>query len=249
MSWVYGVDVSFDQIDPPEATLLKGAGVKVGVQCLYTGAARPAVRVANLRNLAAAGIKIAGYASITGQGGAQSMQAARADMPNDLWDSLSWVFVDVEWPTNTLAQVTEAIATLSAMGKAGAVYTSYNQWHNVMGNPPHPAGSKLWNAYWDGDADFDYPSLPFGGWPTEDVIAEQWSGGTNVPGAFADRNQFLDSAFAGTSGGTPTPVPPPPPTDAQWLKACEIVADAGRNYGRRWKLTNQQKELLRFLAQ
>src|SRR3990167_3108193 len=99
-----------------------------------------------------------------------------------------------------------------ALGARPIIYTSYNAWTTLVipKNPPRPPGVPLWNAWWDGDPDFDFPSRPFGAWLPAEVIGEQWSGGTTVCGTFVDRNEFVDGLVLPPSAGEPLPPSPAP---------------------------------------
>lgn len=206
--WVYGIDLSYDEISDADVARLKAAGVRVAVQCLWTGREQPGPRVTNLRRLKnAGGIALAGYISVTPhRDGAWHVDQGRAGVPDDIWAALKRVPVDVELPGLTADTVRRAVERVRALGKPRDIYTNWNTWVNVLGNPRTFTDCGLWNANWDGAPDFDFPRLPFGGWRPEQVWGEQWSGGTNVSGVFADRNQFRAEAF-----GIDVPAPPARP--------------------------------------
>lgn len=229
-TWVYGVDISYHDLTTEQATLLKSAGVQVLIQCLWTAAEQPAHRVTNLRTAMQAGLTIAGYASInkTPGSGVEHMDKARDGVPDDIWASLKKVAVDVELQGIQVADVRAAVDRVQELGKPKDIYTSYNAWVNYVGNPQTFTDCGLWNANWDEQPDFDFPRLRYGGWNDDQVWGEQWSGGTNVHGVHADRNQFRAEAFeVGAGAGiavpaTDTPTPPPAPT-AQQLLGAELV--------------------------
>ncbi len=230
-NWVYAVDMSFDRLSLDEAKLLKLAGVRVLVQALWTAAQQPPLRVENLRVAEQAGFTepgyaIGGYASINAnQPGDWHMDQAIAGIPQDLLGKLKKIAVDVELRGIKVVDIRKAISYIHDTGKPRDIYTSYNVWMNYLDvrNPQNFTDCGLWNAFWDNNPDFDFPSLTYGGWRPNQVWGEQWSGGTNVQGVFVDRNQFRDDVW-GLSVPTapPDPVPPPPPTDAQLLGA-EVV--------------------------
>jgi hypothetical protein len=122
------------------------------------------------------------------------------------------VAVDVELPGITITQVLSAIARLHAMEKKVVVYTSYNAWVNYVtpgnSNAVAVGGVPLWNALWDSNPDFDFPTLRFGGWSDDQVFMEQWSGGTNVCGQFVDRNTIVHPQHIYTPE-LEAPTPPP----------------------------------------
>jgi len=207
--WIYAVDGSYDELTPAEAARLKAAGVQAYAQCLWTGREQPAVRVISLRNALNAGLKIIGYFSVSNNGhdGAWHVAQGRAGVPDDIWAAMVKVPVDVELTgLDFNVHVVRALDTIAALGKPRDVYTSYNAWVNYLGNPTRPAGTGLWNAIWNLNPDFDFPTLRFGGWQDNEVWGEQWSGGTNVEGQNADRDQFRANAIGIAD-------PPPPVTD------------------------------------
>lgn len=197
---VYGIDCSFDELTAAEARNLYDAGVRVFIQALlaidHTGAVKPAARVNNLQVAHAAGFAIAGYIPIAPQRpGASYVNYAREGIPDGLWALLRRSPIDVELPGLTELQVLEALARAHDLEKPMDVYTNYNTWVNVLGNPQRPAGVGLWNALWDDHPDFDFPRLHYGGWQESEVWGEQWSGGHYIAGQLADRNQFRPEAF------------------------------------------------------
>lgn len=230
-NWVYAVDMSFDSLSLDEANLLKLAGVKVIVQCLWTAAQQPPSRVENLRVAQQAGFTepgyaIGGYASInSSQAGDWHMEQAISGVPQDLLQNLVKIVVDVELQGIKVADIRKAVNYIHGIGKPRDLYTSYNVWMNYLDvrNPQEFSDCGLWNAFWDNHPDFDFPTLLFGDWQPHQVWGEQWSGGTNVQGVFVDRNQFRDNAWGLSVPDAPTaPAPPPEPTDAQLLSS-EVV--------------------------
>jgi len=204
----FWVDISYDLLTPVKAQVLKGAGVKGVVQCLWAdGREQPPNRVINLRNAEIGGLDIAGYVVVTpwsGITGAGHVQAGCRGIPQDLWNALLFVAIDVEVTGLTDVIVRGAVEALVALGKSRVIYTSWNAWVNYFGNSLAFTDCLLWNAYWDGAPDVDFASLPFGGWKITQVLGEQWSGGTNVGGTYADRNQFVTALLR------PQPVPDDP---------------------------------------
>ncbi len=226
--WVYGVDSSYDELSLAEARKLVAAGVQVYAQCLWTGREQPRSRITSLRNAMRTGIpKLVGYISVSNNGrdGAWHVDQGRADVPDDIWRALDKVPVDVELPGLTMqTHVVPALDRVAALGKPKDIYTNWNTWVNVLGNPTRPPGTGLWNAFWDGAPDFDYPSLRFGGWRDDEVWGEQWSGGVNVEGQFADRNQFRSAAFGIAHQIPSTPEPTPPTATLQTLRTAQLAA-------------------------
>jgi hypothetical protein len=255
--WVYGIDISYQQLDDAKCNLLELAGVRSCGQCVWTGAEQPAPRVTNLRLLkdrlqtGRGKIMPYAYASITSsRTGIAHMASARAGFPDDLFAFMPKWVVDVELPGITILQVRQAVDQVAAWGKPRDVYTSYNAWVNYLGNPMTFQDTGLWNAYWDGDPDFDYPSRPFGRW--REVWAEQWSGGTNVQGVFADRDQVRADALGVVLAPplppiTPVPTPPPAPSDAAWLAASAQADTLALLFATRQRPTAQLRETIKYL--
>lgn len=112
-----------------------------------------------------------------------------------------------------------------------------------MGNPPKPVDTLLWNAAWDNSPDIDYSRHPFGGWTEQDLIGEQWSGGTHVGGQFVDRNSFRIDVLSALS--SPVSTPTPPSETSTPVPANPTTCDAIRQQGsfasdeiKIWFLTN-----------
>jgi len=262
--WVYGVDASFGLLTEERANFMKLAGAKGYAQCLWTGREQPANRVANLRIALNTGLKIIGYISVSNNGhdGAWHVAQARAGIPNDIWAALVKVPVDVELTGLDFAyhivRALDAVAALpieqpDVLGRAHKpkdIYTSYNAWVNYMGNPTRPAGTGLWNAVWDENPDFDFPTLRFGGWQDDEVWGEQWNGGTNIDGIDVDRDQFRASALGIVDPAPPVtdvPTPPPSPTDVQWLVAASIASDLVKSFTNRQRCNPTLRVTIAFL--
>ena len=204
--WVFGLDSSFDELTPVEAEKLKAAGVEAFAQCLWTGVVAPLVRIKNLQAAHDAGLATIGYISVAyGHSGVWHVDHARDGVPLDVWGRLMRVPVDVELAGLSLSDhITPALDRIGILGKPRDIYTNYHTWVDLLGNPAAPVGTGLWNAIWDDHPDFDFPRFRYGGWQDSQVWGEQWSGGTNVMGQFADRNQFRASAL-----GIHAPAVPP----------------------------------------
>lgn len=223
--WVHAVDSSFDLLTEEEAHRLKAAGVELYIQALTalppTGLMQPENRVISLRNATYAGLKIAGYALLRpGPTPELDVDFARGGVPDDLWNALEFCAVDVEVGRITGHGVNLACLRMSQLlpGKPVVIYTNYNTWVNLMGNPMLPERTKLWNAYWDGKEDVDFATLPYGGWTNADVLLEQYSGGQYVEGQFADRNVWWVQ--------DPEPIPEPEPATAfDWYRRLDGKLD------------------------
>lgn len=251
--WIYAVDGSFGQLTEERANLMKLAGVKSYAQCLWTGLEQPATRIVNLRIALNAGLKIIGYISVSNNGhdGAWHVAQARAGIPDDIWAALVKVPIDVELGGLTMAtHIIPALNAVVALGKGKDIYTSYGVWTSVMGNATRPAGTGLWNAIWDENPDFDFPTLRFGGWQDDEVWGEQWSGGTNLHGMDVDRDQFRANAIGIADPAPPVtdvPTPPPGPTDAQWLLASSKADVLALLFATRQRPPADLKQVITFL--
>jgi len=197
MTWVFGVDASFDELTLDEARRLRAAGVRAFAQCLWTGAVRPEPRIRSLLNAQEAGLALIGYISVSpSRPGREHVDIGRGGVPDDLWAALVKTPIDVELEGLHYGRhVLEALDRAAELGKPRDVYTAFFAWHGFLGNPTRPAGVGLWNAFWDQHPDLDFPSLRFGGWQDDEVWGEQWSGGVLLEGQLVDRNQFRAAAL------------------------------------------------------
>ncbi len=191
------VDASFDQLTVNEANCLKRASWPVYIQCLWTAAEQPGVRVVSLRTAMNAGLLVAGYISLNANSsGSWHVAQGRAGIPDDIWDALDFVAIDVELRGITISNIREAVIDVEALGKKAVIYTSWNAWNNYVipsnSSALSERGVPLWNALWDKNPDFDFPTLRYGGWGDDQVFMEQWSGGTDVCGQFVDRNTIVN---------------------------------------------------------
>lgn len=196
MGWVSAVDSSYDELTEDEARRLKAAGVELYIQALtalpFGGLEQPQSRVISLRNATYAGMKIAGYALIGGNlNVVSSMNFARSGLPLDLQAALEFCAIDVEVSGITAQDVEDAASYVRAWlpGKPVVVYTSYNAWVNLVGNPPKPEGSKLWDASWG--VPQGTLRRAYGGWTQADLLLHQYSGETWLEGQHVDRNVWL----------------------------------------------------------
>lgn len=189
-----GFDLSFSRLTAKAADDLWGAGMRCMFQCLWTGATAPPHRIENLRVGEARGFLLGGYISVTSAPGSYHVEKGRDWMPQDLWNKLLLVPVDLEHPyLPPVEAAREAVDLLyTKYGKRRAVYTSFDSWVNHYGNPKSFTDCLLYNAFWDKHPDVDFPALPYGGWTPEQVFAEQWTGGHElVPGVEIDRDTFI----------------------------------------------------------
>lgn len=197
MSEVRVVDASFDPLTRTEAECLKAGGTSLYVQGLWTSTVAPASGADNLRTAINAGLPVAAYASLNHHNsGVWHIRRARERVTSDIWEKLLFVAVDIELRGITIQQITDAVDEVERLGKRAILYTNRNSWLNyvIPSNDGTLAkrGILLWNALWDLHPDIDFPRNPFGGWRPDQVIGEQWSGGTMVCKQFVDRNTFIE---------------------------------------------------------
>jgi hypothetical protein len=191
--WVLGVDCSFHELTRQQAEELALAGVAVWVQCLWTGAQSPRYAQSNLDIAAGVGLIVAGYGSLSegAQDGLYHAAHTIAAVRPSTWDSLRFVATDVELDGIANSAIRQMVDRLYEAGQRRVIYTSFGCWVYKQRNPQDFTDCLLWNAYWDGSGDVDFPALPFGGFKPDQVLGEQWSGGYTFPcGAYADRNTF-----------------------------------------------------------
>lgn len=192
MNPLYGVDASYDDITLEDMKKLYAAGVRVFMQCLWTGRDTPRTCFSNLTNAKAAGMILLGYISVNRfSTGAAHANQGRAAVDQELWNSLVAVETDVELPGISNEIIRGCVERIVELGKSTRViYTSYGHWTYHQGNTAAFNDCLLHNALWDENPDVDFPKLPYGGWTPDMVLAEQYSGGTNVEGSFVDNNTF-----------------------------------------------------------
>lgn len=191
MTWIDGVDASFDALTLEKGAALLNAGYKVFWQCLWTGGVRPDNAITNLELAKSMGFIICGYISVAPHhDGLYHAQRGRLGIPDDLWEELALVPCDVELEGIPNQMVRDCVEAIASFGKRRAIYTAFFAWVGQQGDPHDFTDCLLCNAYWDGSADFDFPSLPFGGWAPEQVVCEQYTGGGDVYGLNADKDEW-----------------------------------------------------------
>lgn len=226
------VDTAGAPVSLAQAQELKANGVTLFVQALTWwpscshAATIPNTRVASLTNAQLAGMGIAGYFLVDSTlNGAEAVDLAVKDLPRELFDSLQFVAIDFEIPGECyaagtripLSTVQEAADRLAQYGKPCVIYTSYGEWGSRMTpqDPPHPVGCYLWEASWDQNPDVDFTRHPFGAWSPEDIVLEQFNGGTSIANVYVDLDSLSIKPFPWLSpcvGGDPCWQP----KDASW---------------------------------
>jgi hypothetical protein len=192
-----GLDASYGSLTDARAKKLRDIyGVKVFCQCLWSGSDQPPPRVTNLRTALNNGFIIAGYISVTAShDGNWHVAQGRAGVPDDIWDALALVFIDVELDGIPNATVRQAVDATANLGKRRAIYTSYNAWVTKQGNPQDFTDCLLWYALWneEPEIEWDWPGFRyrFGGWTPDKIAGKQSMGGHNLEGIDVDTDTFV----------------------------------------------------------
>jgi len=85
-------------------------------------------------------------------------------------------------------RIHQALERLRDYSLPPLIYTAYWWWVGHFGNNQAFGHTWLWNALYDFDEDFDFPSLSYGGWALERVAMEQYRGTHTLEGAVIDAN-------------------------------------------------------------
>jgi len=174
---IRGVDASFTRLTPVHTERLKADGFSVWWQCLWTGTRKPANAIDNLRVADQAGLWLMGYTSVTGgASGRWHADQGRAGVPDEIWDKLLLAVVDVELAGIPNTTVRAAVERTYELGKRRAIYTNYNSWVNMQGNPHDFIDCLLINAAWVYGGGMPDKLLPlqYGGWQPEQVAGRQY---------------------------------------------------------------------------
>jgi len=155
------------------------------VQDAWTGVISPAPTLVNLNRARTAGFITAAYVVVNQLPGATSVGHARFACSAE-WDYLNFVAVDVEVQTSLLS-ITGALKEVRRLGKKSCIYSSKNAWKYAL-NTTSLKAEWLWNAYYDGDPDYDFFLNPYGGFTK--LAGEQYQGTTYLDGMAVDLNNF-----------------------------------------------------------
>ena len=180
-----GLDLSFAQPSQAWWNTRYAEGWRVMVQDAWTGTIMPASCLVNLNRARTAGFVTAAYVVVNNLPGATAVGHARYACGAE-WDYLNFVAVDVEVPT-TIAVTRDALSELRRLGKKVCIYTSKNAW-KVVSSTTEFKDEWLWNAFYDGDPDFDFFLNPYGGFTR--LAGEQYRGTTSLDGYSVDLNNF-----------------------------------------------------------
>lgn len=186
------VDLSFSRVSPDWCRIRRLEGFDMFIQCLWLGGHQDnsgirAVAQANLKDAREAGFITAGYLNTNPWFEAAISLAEAQRNAGAEWDSLAYVFNDVEIDGVTEAQIKAHCEAITAAQKKISIYSAKWFWDKI-GNPKWPwlLDYPLWAAQYDGD-----PKAPirlFGPW--KEVFGKQYQGTTNLDGVSVDLNEF-----------------------------------------------------------
>ena len=171
----------------------------------------------NLRRAKEAGMILGSYTALNSMSGVQSVQHMK-DACGSMWRHVKIVGIDCEIDGITKGIIREALIETRRLGKKTCIYTAYWWWHDHFGYPDDFKNERLWNAFYDGDPDRDFSTLPYGGWPERKLVIEQWSGSQDYMGTVVDRNSIKRSFVEDRMVSEPTP-----PDDEQKANADRIL--------------------------
>jgi hypothetical protein len=201
-----GIDVSFSRASAGWFVNRSLEGVKVFVQCLWTGGflnneSLKSVAERNLRNAREAGLITAGYLNTNPWWSPTVSLTAAKNNAGAEWDKISIVFNDVELPGIDEGHIKAHCDAIEGAGKKTAIYSARWFWDGHLGNPTWPwlKQYKIWVADYDGDPNFS-TALLFGPWTVGDIIGKQYRGTTDVEGVQVDFNNFDLSFFKAQEG-------------------------------------------------
>ena len=214
------IDASYAQISEATFRQMIDDGVEGFMQCAV---AAPPGRLEvpphaydNLAHAHAAGLPFTCYAAIRpGTAGSVAIDMAKVAL-GDLWSECRFVAVDVEIEGITVEQIWDAIARVRELAQRVKIYTSYHVWVDFLNNPAIFADIHLINAYWDLDPDYDFASLPYGGWTMETLAGEQYTGGTDYFGAQVDFSEFNPEEWE------PVESMGPPSVEDLWTRLADV---------------------------
>lgn len=198
--WGLVVDASGSRVTRPVFRQLKSMGCQGFIQCLQTGGFSSfqtgVDRVAqpNLSDALDEELLIGGYLNSQPWRDPSVIHEDAISVAGPYWDLMQMVANDVEIhdPVPNETQIRGTQNLLESAGKRAPIYTAKWFWEGHLGNPKWSwlAGSKLWNAFYDGDPDVDFARFPYGPWTQASVVGEQYVGTTNIGGAQFDLNFF-----------------------------------------------------------
>jgi len=188
----------------------KEAGYELVIVGLWHGASINGHAYHQVENALVAGLHVAGYAALSGLYSPElqigwSQAALQDDVDtNPFWSQLKFVAVDVELVGVSPQDIITAVNTVRSLGQRPIVYTARWFWLERLGNPCILQDVPLWNAFYDGDPDVDFPMFPYGCWErtigyragqaTHGLIGEQYIGTTTIFNTVVDVNWF-DPAY------------------------------------------------------
>lgn len=230
---IQAVDLSFSRAHYAWWRDRLADGVRLAIQCLWTGAATPRFAKANLQDAHDAGLAIAAYAVVNWSPAAHTIAVANA-AAGALWPHLRFLAIDAEEdptsgdPLATLPTIYDAINQVRAAGLRPVTYSRHSYWLPTYGDVS--AGAPVWTAEYNSGPALDAVRYPWGHQP---IIGKQHQGSTNVGGVTVDLDTF-DAAFI-----FPTDPPKEEPMQLILFKAedTNAVFALGAN-GRKTLVTN-----------
>lgn len=187
---------------------IKADGYAGIVVQLWSGIARNDLAEQTLANAITAGLKTAGYIALNRTyGGWEHVMNGKVAAGAE-WPYLNFVAIDCEVDGITVALVRDAVSQVIALAQRPVIYTAKWWWVGSFANITDFSNVPLWNAFYDGDPDFDFAANPYGGWTTAIEAGEQYQGSTTFSYGgtefSADINAFRSDFIAqgpGTGAG------------------------------------------------
>lgn len=182
------IDFSYSRLTTDAIRKFEQDGVVLFIQCLWTGAEMPPACIPNLKLLRQERKLTAGYISLTArEPGAQHVSRPKSLIPNELWQWLAGIAIDVELPDILDYNIWDALVRVQNSGKTAFLYTSKNAWTNYV---RHVRGYDfsswpLWDAHWGVPPNLD---VDYGPWTR--AVGHQYNNDVSRYGVTVDENYF-----------------------------------------------------------
>ena len=161
MAELQGIYASFDNLTPAIAEALWRDGYRVFSQQLWTAAEQPANRVTNMRTALQRGFTLVGPIAINGSTpGDIHVNKAREGVPDDIWNALALVPIDVELEGIPNQQIRGAVERCVGLGKRRSLYYSVHTWIDNQGDPAGFRDCLTYVARYDGVASLAFVQQP-----------------------------------------------------------------------------------------
>ncbi len=191
MTRIKALDASYSVFSDASFQQMKGDGYGLFIQGAWTAVAVPGQPRTNLKRARETGLLTAAYISLNGnRSGAGHINKGFDAIGAKEWEYLSFVAIDCEVDNITEKTIRDAETRVLQLGGRPIIYTAYWWWHGRFGNNQNFTHLPLWNAYYDGDPDYDFQRLPYGGWALDDLVGEQYQGSTKLYNGQVDLNMF-----------------------------------------------------------